>query len=224
MRRAARIGGLVAVAAAIGVGGVALMGRNSTMGSSRAAAVAVGEAEPPAKIALAEPAAPAAATPPPIEAKVETKSAAKSEIKLEPKAELKTPPTAPASAPALPSTAKPVVPALTAPLASPVVADPGKVIDVEGSNPDKPSDVFFVSSHREAVLYKKRRDDAGEGTRIEVRRGAKIRIPIGGDEVYRVAEGNGGIDIFYQGRKLPAKYIASGAWMAFVPTGGGTQQ
>jgi cytoskeletal protein CcmA (bactofilin family) len=116
--------------------------------------------------------------------------------------------------------AKVVQPAAAVPVAATVDAIPpsDKIVTVEGLNPDKPADAFFVSSRQPSVIYKRKRDEAGAGSRIDIHRGAKIRIVISGDEVFRVAEGPN-IDVFYQGRKVTPRIVASGAWLSFVPIG-----
>jgi cytoskeletal protein CcmA (bactofilin family) len=95
-------------------------------------------------------------------------------------------------------------------------ADSSRVINVEGMDADKPGDLFFVSTKEPVVLFKKRRDDAGEGTRIDLASGSKRRFSITEDEIVRVAQGKD-LEVFFQGRKLSWGALHSGAWMRFVP-------
>jgi cytoskeletal protein CcmA (bactofilin family) len=125
------------------------------------------------------------------------------------------PPKSEAAAPELPRPeTKPVPPPAPAP-ESPK-ADPNKVVTVQGTDLDKPSDVFFVATREPAVLYKKLRSDTGDGTRIDLGTGAKRRFYITESEVVRVAQGRN-LEMFFQGRKLSAGMIQSGAWISFVP-------
>lgn len=128
-----------------------------------------------------------------------------------------------------PVTPEPRVETAAAPLAPPAApqptsapesrqADPGRILTVEGMEPGKPADLFFVSAREPVVLYQKQRDDSGEGKRIDVGRGAKKRFAISEREVVRVAEGDN-LDLYYQGRKVPPRIVHSGAWIAFEPLG-----
>jgi cytoskeletal protein CcmA (bactofilin family) len=99
-------------------------------------------------------------------------------------------------------------------------ADTGKVVTIQGVNPGKPGGVFSVVGREPSVLIRKKRDEAAEGTRIEVPQGAAASIPFARDEIFRVVQGRD-IEIFYQGRKVGPKTIESGAWMSFVPQGAG---
>jgi hypothetical protein len=94
------------------------------------------------------------------------------------------------------------------------------VVTIQGVNPGKPGGVFSVVGREPSVLIRKKRDDAAEGTRIEVAQGAAASIPFARDEIFRVVQGRD-IEIFYQGRKVGPKTIESGAWMSFVPQGAG---
>lgn len=94
--------------------------------------------------------------------------------------------------------------------------DPGKVALVQGVNPGKPAGVLLVISKEPAVLFRKKRQDAADGTRIEISRGATESIPFAKNEVFRVASGRD-LQIFYQGRKVAPKIIESGVWLSFVP-------
>lgn len=93
---------------------------------------------------------------------------------------------------------------------------PEAVVAVHGVNPGKPAGVFLVIGKEPSVLFRKKRQDAGEGTRIEVGQGATESIPIAKNEIFRVASGHD-ITIFYQGRKVAPRTIETGAWMSFVP-------
>jgi hypothetical protein len=94
--------------------------------------------------------------------------------------------------------------------------DAEQVTKVRGDNPAKSGDVLFVISKEPSVLFKKKRQDPAEGTRIDIAQGASKRIAIANNEILRVAEGSD-IEVFYQGRKVASKTIESGAWMRFVP-------
>jgi hypothetical protein len=78
--------------------------------------------------------------------------------------------------------------------------------------------VFLLVSKAPSVLYRKKREEEGEGTRLAVPRGKTVSIAIGRNELFRVAEGRD-LEIFYQGRKVAPKTIETGAWMRFVPQG-----
>lgn len=143
---------------------------------------------------------------------------------VEPPAEPKAPPAEPAPATPAPEPRAEARPAPAAPPPAPVAApapelrkaESGRVITVEGMDPDKPSDLFFVATKEPVVLFKKRRDDAGDGTRIDLGSGTKRRFSITEDELVRVAQGKD-LEMFYQGRKLSWGALHSGAWMRFVP-------
>jgi len=94
--------------------------------------------------------------------------------------------------------------------------DSGGVVAVQGVNPAKPAGVFLLVTREPTVLFRKKRQDGGEGKRVEVAAGRTVSIAIGKNEIYRVAEGQD-LEIFYQGRKVTPKTIESGAWMSFVP-------
>ncbi|MBE0619059.1 MAG: helix-turn-helix domain-containing protein [Burkholderiales bacterium] len=89
------------------------------------------------------------------------------------------------------------------------------VVDVQGIDAAKQTGSFFVSANEQAVLLKKKRNDPGAGIRIDLAQGAGRRIAIAADEIVRVAEGRD-LGIFYQGRKVPARAVDSGAWVHFV--------
>lgn len=95
-------------------------------------------------------------------------------------------------------------------------ADPKTVVAIHGVNPAKPAGVILVIAKEPAVLIRKKRQDASDGSRIEVSRGATESIAIGRNEIFRVESGHD-LTIFYQGRKVAPKTIESGAWMSFVP-------
>lgn len=93
-----------------------------------------------------------------------------------------------------------------------------EVVAVQGVNPAKPAAVFLLISKEPSVLYRKKRTEAGEGTRFVVPQGKTVSVAIGRNELFRVAEGRD-LEIFYQGRKVTPKTIETGAWMSFVPQG-----
>lgn len=93
-----------------------------------------------------------------------------------------------------------------------------ETVAVPGVNPAKPAGVFLLVSKAPSVLYRKKLEEEGEGTRFAVPQGRTVSIAIGRNELFRVAEGRD-LDIFYQGRKVAPKIIETGAWMRFVPQG-----
>lgn len=93
-----------------------------------------------------------------------------------------------------------------------------EVVAVQGVNPAKPAGAFLLISKEPSVLYRKKRGEAGEGTRFVVQQGKTVSVAIGRNELFRVAEGRD-LEIFYQGRKVTPKTIETGAWMSFVPQG-----
>ena len=97
---------------------------------------------------------------------------------------------------------------------------PGTVVAIHGVNPGKPAGVFLVICKEPSVLFRKKRQDPGEGTRIEVAQGATESIAFARNEIFRVASGRD-ITIFYQGRKVTPRTIETGAWMSFVPQSAG---
>ncbi len=99
-------------------------------------------------------------------------------------------------------------------------ADSEKVVTIQGVNPGKPGSVFSVVGKQPSALIRKKRDEAAEGTRIEIPQGAAASIPFARDDIFRVVQGRD-IEIFYQGRKVGPKTIESGAWMSFVPQSSG---
>jgi cytoskeletal protein CcmA (bactofilin family) len=92
----------------------------------------------------------------------------------------------------------------------------GNVVAVQGFNPSKPAALFWAISKAPSVLYRKKRQDPADGTRIDISEGAAQSIVIAKDDIFRVANGPD-IEIFYQGRKVAPATVESGAWMSFVP-------
>lgn len=133
------------------------------------------------------------------------------------------PPSAPA-ANARPSEARPAPEPVvaSAPGADVGASSPGgggsedAVVTVQGVNPAKPAGAFLLVGKESAVLYRKKRQDDGEGRRIGVSAGKTVSITIGRNDIFRVAEGRD-VEIFYQGRKVAPKIIESGAWFALIP-------
>lgn len=129
-------------------------------------------------------------------------------------------PEPPGSAAPATAASQPAVPAAVEPLQSPLSQSRGddadEVVSITGTNPSRPANVFLLVSNEASVLYRKKRGDQGEGARIAVPRGGKVSVSIGADEIIRVAKGSG-IEIYYQGRKVPAEVIEKGTWMGFVP-------
>jgi cytoskeletal protein CcmA (bactofilin family) len=95
-------------------------------------------------------------------------------------------------------------------------ADLEKVFVVQGDSPDKSASAVFVIAKEPAVLFKKKRQDSGEGTRIELSQSSKKTLAVATDEILRVAEGRS-IELYYQGRRVAPNAIASGTWMRFLP-------
>jgi cytoskeletal protein CcmA (bactofilin family) len=190
---------------------VVLMTRNSTLGPRVPAddAVAV-EAPPPAipVAALPVPAKPEAVkiVAPPAEA---TKVAA-SVVEPEKKAAPVPPPPQPATV-------------AEKPVPAPARATPAPAADhavvIEGDNADKSADFVFVACKAPCVLFKKDRQDAGEGARMALSPGARKRVAVGPDELLRVAEGQD-VDMFFQGRKVSRQTLQSGTWMRFAAKSG----
>ncbi|GIK24554.1 MAG: hypothetical protein BroJett006_08000 [Betaproteobacteria bacterium] len=124
---------------------------------------------------------------------------------------------APAASPEPAANAAARAPAPPAP-SPPPAEGAEEVVTVQGVNPAKPAGAFLLISKEPSVLYRKKREEAGEGTRFVVQQGKTISVAIGRNELFRVAEGRD-LEIFYQGRKVTAKTIENGAWMSFVPQG-----
>lgn len=91
-----------------------------------------------------------------------------------------------------------------------------KVVTVRGANPRRPTGVFLLIGNEPSVLYRKKRDDPGDGTRIAVAEGEKVSVSIAPDELIRVAQGTD-VVILFQGQKVPRNTIESGSWISFVP-------
>ena len=103
------------------------------------------------------------------------------------------------------------------PTSSPSSAgDPGKITVVQGVNPVKPDDFFWITAKEPAILLKKQREDQTEGKPIDVPQGKKISIAIGRNDIFRVIKGRN-IEILFQGKKVGQKTIESGAWISFTP-------
>lgn len=132
----------------------------------------------------------------------------------------------PSAAPAAAEPAASPAPAANADAGAPVqpapppppAEDAEEVVIVQGVNPAKPPGAFLLVGREPSVLYRKKRGEAGKGTRLVVPQGKTVSVAIGKDELFRIAEGRD-LDIFYQGRKVAAKTIETGAWMSFVPQG-----
>lgn len=87
---------------------------------------------------------------------------------------------------------------------------------IQGVNPGKPAGVLSVIAKETSVLFRKERQEPGDGTRIDISRGATENIAIAKNEIFRVAQGPNMI-IYFQGRKVALKIIENGSWMSFVP-------
>jgi cytoskeletal protein CcmA (bactofilin family) len=123
---------------------------------------------------------------------------------------------APAPVPPPPPATQPAAPAKepTAPVAAP--ADRGRVVAIQGTNPEKSATQFFVTTHEAVVLERKKRGDPGEGKPIEIAKNRNTSLQIGANEIFRVAQGRN-VDIFYQGRRVSKPNIDNGDWLSFVP-------
>jgi len=126
----------------------------------------------------------------------------------------------PAQQPAPPISTAPPLPE---PTIAPAAATPApahgpveSIVLIHGESSGKPADIVFVVADAAGTLVKKKRDDHGDGSRIELGQGAKKRIPIASGEMIRVAEGQD-LEIYYQGRKVSAN--EGSAWLSFVPVG-----
>jgi len=138
----------------------------------------------------------------------------------------------PPSEPAAPPTIEPAPAAAPTPVAVPVVPnppeaapqnsaerpepDPRRVLAIPGANPAKSAGVLYLIVKEPAVFYKKKRDDSTNGTRVDVPKSKTFSVPIGRNEVFRVARGSA-VEIFYQGRKVSQRSIDLGEWMSFTP-------
>lgn len=169
-------------------------------------------AEPEMPVYVPEPAAPVLPAPEP--------------ARVEPPAPVvPTPVPAPKPEPRAETKPEPVVPVQTpAPAAATEAemrkADPGRVIAVQGLDPEKQSDFFFIATKEPIVLFRKQRNETGDGTRIDLARGANKRFPVTEDDLVRIAAGKD-LELFYQGRKVSWGALHSGAWMRFVPLAAG---
>jgi hypothetical protein len=106
---------------------------------------------------------------------------------------------------------------LEPPVAAPEASAIGQqVVTVTGANPSRPAGVFLLISGEPAVLFKKRREEAGDGARIVLGRDERISIAIAPDELIRVTKGRD-LTILYQGQKVSRQIIDGGSWISFVP-------
>lgn len=96
--------------------------------------------------------------------------------------------------------------------------DLGDVVTIQGANPAKSAAFLLVITKEPTVLVTKARLDQTREQRIAVPQGKRISIQVAEGQVFRVAEG-ASTEILYQGRKVGARTISSGAWMRFVPHG-----
>lgn len=156
------------------------------------------------------PVTPATLTPP---------TAEKSGMATETPPAVPAPAAAPKAAPATPPKAA-EVPVPAVPAAAPRAdADRDKVLTVQGADGSKPGNRVFVVTREPVVLIRKKRGETREGMRIEVASGRNIGITIDKGDLVRIAEGRN-VDLFYQGRKVPASTIESGVWLGFVAQSG----
>ncbi len=93
--------------------------------------------------------------------------------------------------------------------------DEERLVTVTGANPSRPAGVFLLISNEPTVLYRKKRDVPGEGSRLAVAEGEKVSVALAPDELIRVAKGKD-IVILFQGQKVSRSAIESGAWINFV--------
>lgn len=91
-----------------------------------------------------------------------------------------------------------------------------ETVTVNGANPSRPTGVFLLIAHEPAVLYRKRHDDDGAGTRLSAEAGEKVSISVDAGELIRVAKGSA-LEIYYQGQKVPRDIVERGVWISFVP-------
>ena len=127
---------------------------------------------------------------------------------------------APTSAPPVPAQTQP------SPAAVPVAAPPAplpaaseRVTTIRGDSADKAADMVYIVAQDAAIVARKKRNAAGDGTAIDMPAGSKKRLPIARDEILRVVEGER-LEIFYQGRKVMPGSFRGGAWLEFVPADG----
>lgn len=108
-----------------------------------------------------------------------------------------------------------------APAATPVIAPPSartessEIIEFQGRDAAKKSGSIYIHASAAVTVIKKRKDDPGEGDRIELPRGAERRIPISSAEVIGVAEGEG-FKVYFQGQLVPPSMFRAGRWVRFI--------
>lgn len=107
------------------------------------------------------------------------------------------------------------------PDATPVIAPPSvrtessEIIEFQGRDAAKKSGSIYIHASAAVTVIKKRKDDPGEGDRIELPRGAERRIPISSAEVIGVAEG-AGFKVYFQGQLVPHSMFRAGRWVRFI--------
>ena len=133
--------------------------------------------------------------------------------------------TAAQSAPPMPPPAeKPAAPVeATPPAAAESEAPPALVVEtnlgetkfitVRGANPARPANVFLLVSDEPTVLYRKKRGESGDGTRVPVSEG-KVTVTVAPDDLIRVAKGSD-VTIYFQGQKVSAAQLQE-HWVSFV--------
>lgn len=94
-------------------------------------------------------------------------------------------------------------------------SDGENIVNIRGANPSRPSGVFLLVSSEPAVLFRKKRGEAGEGARIPVNQG-KVSVSVAPDDLIRIAKGRD-ITLYYQGQKVSREQIDGDAWISFVP-------
>lgn len=116
--------------------------------------------------------------------------------------------------------AEPTVPLADSPVATPAAepqqAQREEIATVSGANPSRPTGVFLLIAQEPTVLYRKRHDDAGNGTQLAAEAGEKVSISVDPDELIRVAKGRA-LEIYFQGQKVPRDLVERGVWIRFVP-------
>jgi cytoskeletal protein RodZ len=104
---------------------------------------------------------------------------------------------------------------------TPVIAPPSartessEIIEFQGRDAAKKSGSIYIHASAAVTVIKKRKDDPGEGDRIELQRGAERRIPISTAEVIGVAEGTG-FKVYFQGQLVPHSMFRAGRWVRFI--------
>jgi len=107
------------------------------------------------------------------------------------------------------------------PDATPDIAPPSapiessEIIEFHGRDAAKKSGSIYIHASAAVTVIKKRKDDPGEGDRIELPRGAERRIPISSAEVIGVAEGEG-FKVYFQGQLVPPSMFRAGRWVRFI--------